>query len=65
MQDFFVSFVVKEFQKLVDFIDITAMVATVTIKTCSTGFLGVLFSQMHYFVNFMVIVQYYYFTFTY
>jgi hypothetical protein len=49
--------VVKEFQKLVDFIDITAMVATVTIKTCSTGFLGVLFSQMHYFVNFMVIVQ--------
>jgi hypothetical protein len=57
--------VVKEFLKLVDFIANIAMVATVTIKICSTGFLGVLFSQMHYFVNFMVIVQYYYFTFTY
>jgi hypothetical protein len=50
---------------LMDFIAIIVMVATVTIKTYSTGSLGVPFSQMHYFVCFAAIGLCYYSTFTY
>ena len=56
---------VKEFLMLMDFIAIIIMVATVAIKTYSTGSLGVPFSQRHYFVYFVAIRQCYYSTFTY